>query len=473
MENTYKEEDKTTTGTITSTTNNNNDYNQKDNEKKKKQKMTLKTASKPKLVDAIIVRREKDLNLQKILHDNNPSLQFHRGYVEYNLPALIIIKILQYYWKLSTNHTSPLYSYRDALVLTLINKQFFCVVNEMFISTKLIQKYIDIDEIEEAGDRHPYWHDVFYYDYNGRRRYQSKYNPEYEYSTDRVSIEFGYAHLLKPWCPFKNIVKLKVSTTVMESLMRSTSSIHLQHVLSTVEKLNIVSDQKGSITIQSVKSIGITMYNLRYLKLPFAFSRSHFKVMDVFKSLKKIDFGCFHPDLYTIIPSIEQVYSIKLDIVAIPLSNRNIVTNLGGVCLSKRDYGGCFEFPNLKELAFDRETNINIFTHFRESTLNITYLSIHLKTNLKEWFPIIERLRSIITIHDQCQYSNHENDGLALCNQFKQSLSPTLSRFIITTDKVFDASNYLLDMGYHLSFETTKYHKKPSSLRKLYFNKIK
>ncbi|EFA84348.1 hypothetical protein PPL_03426 [Heterostelium album PN500] len=181
--------------------------------------ITVKKSTKKSLIIDDIIKIKEDRGcLQKKLVDDNP---FHRS-----LPVLIITKILEYCWRISTSdRVTPLIAYEEALKLTLINKRFYGIVSRMFNNVKL--------------------------------------------SSTVTTSRMGELHkrLSSVWCPIKHIVKLQVEIPIFEQLMKQ-PSVHLTHMLSTVEKLFIYQDYKwGHITETSIKTFVTIATNLHSLSL--------------------------------------------------------------------------------------------------------------------------------------------------------------------------------------------------------------
>ncbi|EFA84333.1 hypothetical protein PPL_03411 [Heterostelium album PN500] len=327
-----------------------------------------KSSNKTLIIDDIInIKGERD-RLQKKLVDDNPSNQFHRGHVEYKLPILIITKILELTWMQATSDRITLISsYRQALQLTLINKQFFGIVSLMFNNVRL------------------------------RSKEKSRSSPSLigKDLKDRLT---------SVWCPIKHIVKLKVGILIFEQLMKQNSA-HLTHILSTVEKLNVVRETKiENIKENCLKTFVKIATNLRSLCLyRVKVEPSHLIVICSIKSLRKIDISHTFsdiPDFLTTLcnglPFLESIKSGYFHVTDIPKSCRSrikkIGVKLGETEETKTDE--TFEFPNLQKLSVYIYSRPVFFKYFSQS--NITHLSLFLNNQLEfdQWIAIIIELKS-------------------------------------------------------------------------------
>ncbi|EFA78665.1 oxalate/formate antiporter [Heterostelium album PN500] len=375
------------------------------------------------LLQAIDIK-EAQYQLQKKLVDDNPTIKFHRGHVEYKLPVMIITKILRYCWQLSTNRHSPLFSYREALKLTQIDKQFFGIVGQMFNSVKL--------------------------------RIQAP-KSEFRNATER---EAQIVRLTNAWCPIKHIVKIQCSTITFGYLME-VQSAHLQHILSTVEKISLY--KESNLRVLKAKSISDIKFlaNLQSLKLEYnhlSLDPSELQVICAISSLKKINiinvFGYPDDTIYSLCSSLPLLESIKvknLDIDTIPHASHSRIKKLSRVLL-KASFSS-FELPNLQKISYEPYNGEQINeNHIKFLTLsNITHLSVYLKCKIDVWIPIIIQLKCVVTIKDL--EFHQQSDGQAFNNVLQNyTLPPTLSRIIIRTKtNEFDPNNYLNDIGYQYS----------------------
>ncbi|EFA84241.1 hypothetical protein PPL_03318 [Heterostelium album PN500] len=374
-----------------------------------------KSTNKSLIIDHIINFKEEKDRLQKKLIDDNPSNQFHRGHVEYKLPVMIITKILQLSWNISTSDRySPLFSYREALKLTSINKS-----SEM------------VDHIDR---------------------------------------------LTSVWCPIKHIVKLMINTHMFEHLMKQQSA-HLTHILSTVEKLHIHHEKgSGRLSMTSIQFLGITAkprsLHLRYINLEY----KEMNAICSIKSLRKLeiwhkkDCSDYFAVLCKGLPLLESLKSHTFNISCIPKSSRSAIKKLSEVCLYETDE--TFEFPNLQMLTLANYTPISTDTQFSRyfsQSNNITYLSIYLNSygTFDHWIPIIIQLKSLVTLEDLARHS--QRDGVLFNSKLKDIILPaSLSRIIISTNDIFEANNYLIDIGYQHSQDITLL----GYYRKMIFNKL-
>ncbi|EFA84334.1 hypothetical protein PPL_03412 [Heterostelium album PN500] len=239
------------------------------------------------------INEERD-RVQKKLIDDNPSNQFHRGHVEYKLPVLIITKILEYSWRISTsNHINTALAYEEALQLTLINKQFFGIVRKMFNNVALLVK------------------------------------------SSRMAVLHN--RLNSVWCPIKHIVKLHVGAPILEKLTNQQQSVHLTHMLSTVEKLYIhYETHVGSLTVTSLKNFGTIATRLRSITLfSVTIEPAHLDAICLMKSLRNINISIpflptadFLTTLCNNLPLLESIKLINFDVASIPKSCRSTIRKL-------------------------------------------------------------------------------------------------------------------------------------------------
>ncbi|EFA84343.1 hypothetical protein PPL_03421 [Heterostelium album PN500] len=373
-----------------------------------------KSSNKTTIIDDIIIIKEERDCLQKKLVDDNPSNQFHRGHVEYKLPVLILTKIFELTWMISTyDRRTLLITYRQALQLTLINKQLFGIVSEMFnkVQLRVIEKSKQIEDL--------------------------------------------YNRLTNVWCPIKHIVKLDIGIPIFEAFIKQ-PSVHLTHILSTVEKLHIHHETNcGRLKVTSIKTFGTIATNLRSLYLhSVTMIPAHLNAICSIKSLRKIDISSTFNrprDILTILcnglPLLESIKSSYLKVTDIPIASRSRIRKLSDVSLSETDE--TFEFPNLQKISFAYNTvdpDRSFFKYF--SLSNITHLSVYLKSNIYQWIPIIIELKCLVTLED-LEY-HCRSDGKVM-NIPKYSIPATLSRIIIATDELLKPDNLLIDIGFQYS----------------------
>ncbi|EFA84346.1 hypothetical protein PPL_03424 [Heterostelium album PN500] len=227
------------------------------------------------------------MNIQTFTNREDISLnQFHRGHVEYKLPVLIITKILELTWMISTyDQEFPLLSYKKALKLRLINKRFFGIVSKMFNNLKLLS-HANSSMMDELRDR-----------------------------------------LNSIFCPIKHIVKLLVGIPVFELLMKQPSP-HLTHLLSTVEKLHIHRETNcGPLTENSIKTFGTIATNLHSLIIgSIILNSAHLDAICSIKSLRKIEISTTFirtPVILAMLcnklPLLESIKMLYFSITAIPI----------------------------------------------------------------------------------------------------------------------------------------------------------
>ncbi|EFA86395.1 hypothetical protein PPL_00187 [Heterostelium album PN500] len=415
-----------------------------------------KSLNKDSLVNAIIKHRDDQIRLQKTLFDDNPAIRFHRGHVDYRLPFLIISKIFQYYWMLCTNHTSPFFSYRDALTITLVNKQLYGIVttlfNSIFIKKKNISKAIQLN--------------IF---------------------RDPPIIDNEMNRLTRTWCPIKHIIKLHIDYKLLESLVNSTDILHTNLLIS-VEKLHITLDKATiiyncdrNINYMIFKKVANIMTNLKTLVCDsIRIRQSHINAIATIKSLKKLDLtdtlrhrlGNIEVLALMKFPLMDQFKLPRFDPVNIPVSFRDGVKSLFNVSFYKPvSPKQLLELPNLKKISF-YQTRPDIFKYFKESSFNVTYLCFPLNGNIDHWLPIIEKLISIETLEVNTQ-SLGSKGLLSLCRQFKNSISPNYSRFYIKAFDHFDIYKCNLEIELHYSHQKLypRITSGTNNLRKIYFVK--
>ncbi|EFA84330.1 hypothetical protein PPL_03408 [Heterostelium album PN500] len=256
------------------------------------------------------------MNIQTFTNREDISLnQCHRGHVEYKLPVMIITKILELTWMISTyDQEFPLLSYKKALKLTLINKRFFGIVSKRFNNIKLLS-HANSSMMDELHDR-----------------------------------------LTNVWCPIKHIFKLQVGIPVFEELMKQPSP-HLTHMLSTVEKLHIHRETNcGPLTENSIKTFGTIDTNLHSLIInSILLDFAHLDAICSIKSLRKIDISTTFMRISDILavlcnnlPLLESIKLICFSITAIPIASRSRIRKLSSVYLDDTDE--TFEFPNLQRM---------------------------------------------------------------------------------------------------------------------------
>ncbi|EFA86396.1 hypothetical protein PPL_00188 [Heterostelium album PN500] len=406
-----------------------------------------KSLNKDSLVNAIIKHRDDQIRLQNTLFDDNPAIRFHRGHVDYRLPFLIISKIFQYYWMLCTNHTSPFFSYRDALTITLVNKQLYGIVTTLFNSVFIKQMNIN----------------------SGYLNLEPLINNE-------------LLRLTRTWCPIKQITKLHIHNTMFEQFVNSTD-ILLNNLLTTIEKLHIYVNKSSyrDINYLTFKSVASKMPNLRTLVCNNVNIRySLINAIATIKSLRKLDLthtykvrlGSLEELVLTKMPLLDQIKLPICDPVNIPNSFRDSVISLFNVSFYKPvSPKQLLELPNLKKISF-LKLRPNIFKYFKESSFNVTYLCFPLNGNIDHWLPIIEKLISIETLEVNTQSLGSK--GLSsLCRKFKNSISPNYSRFIIQTYDHYDNEKNNLKIGLHYSHQKLypRITSDSTNLRKIYFVK--
>ncbi|EFA84329.1 hypothetical protein PPL_03407 [Heterostelium album PN500] len=387
-----------------------------------------KSSNKTSIVNHIINVKEERDRLQKKLVDDNPSNQFHRGHVEYKLPVLIITKILELTWRISTNNNhTPLLPYREALQLTLINKQFYGIISQMFNNVKIC---LVSSRIEEAQDR-----------------------------------------LSSVWCPIKHIVKLVVEIPIFERLMKQPSA-HLTHNLSAVEKVEIYRETDSKLlSATSIKTFGTIATNLISLSfIRVTMVHSHVNAICSIKSLRKIAIWYSKTPYAALIelckglPLLESIKKSNLNVTHIPKLCRSRMKLLSEVCLE--DTVENFEFPNLQKLTLGRifrDSTLNYYKLFSQT--NITHLSVYFKSNLISIIILFPCIVTLEDLHYHCQ-----SDGPVMSNQLKSIILPaTLSRIIIRTKtkEIFEPNNYLIDMGFQYSKDSSS-----RKHRRMIFNKI-
>ncbi|EFA84242.1 hypothetical protein PPL_03319 [Heterostelium album PN500] len=369
-----------------------------------------KSSNKSLIIDHIINFKEEKDRLQKKLIDDNPSNQFHRGHVEYKLPVMIITKILRYCWDLSTWYRhSPLYSYREALKLTLINKQFFGVVSLMYTKVNL-----------RSLSRHSFFNVITF-----------RSSPVAE-QVDRLT---------SVWCPVKHIVKLMINTYMFEQLMKQKSA-HLIHVLSTIEKLHIYHENNcRRLSAISIKALGIIAKPRSLYLRSILMDTKQMDAICLIKSLRKIDIyqrHNDHSDYFTVLckglPLLESLKTNTLDISCIPKSSQSAIKKLSSVYLNYTN-GETFEFPNLQKLTVAKHNPLlidNLFFKYFSQSNNMTYLSIHLNHSFNIWLPIIIQLKSLVTLEDS--EPHRQKDCKEFNSKLKDVILPaSLSRIIIST----------------------------------------
>ncbi|EFA77962.1 hypothetical protein PPL_08607 [Heterostelium album PN500] len=288
----------------------------------------------------------------------------------------------------------------NAIALTRVNKLFFGIVSQMFSNVVLLQTVLE----------------------SKRFRYYRRW------CTSKTLVDPNIDRLINDWCPIKYIVKLQVNQTMFELLMKL-DSVHMSHIFSTVEKFQIdwngVTSQKVSVT--SFKKMAFTLSSLRYFISKDIHIFPHLKTIGTIKSLKKIKIiGSQYSviDLLKNIPNLEEITLFPLKCWEIPALYRDRIRELASVNLNYHP-NGTIDFPNLNKIEFTQPSNTDIF-----------------------------KLPCIVIVEDQTVHSTQSAGDKISC-KFKNSISSTLSQFIITIAKgKFKKTKFLRDMDYYYSHQS-------------------
>ncbi|EFA84349.1 hypothetical protein PPL_03427 [Heterostelium album PN500] len=305
------------------------------------------SAEKSLIIDDIINAKEERDHLQKKLIDDNPSNQFHRGHVQYKLPVSITT---------DTNQQTILW-YRQSDVRQCTSLKF-----------RVVEKYTIPYIGKEVQDR-----------------------------------------LNSTWCPIKHIVKLQIGVPILEHFIKQNSA-HLNHILSTVEKLHIGYESKFKhIKETCIKTLVTITPNLRSLIFRgVTLESAHLTAICSIKSLRKVEISHtlnILPGFLTVLcsglPLLEIIKSTDFKISDVPKPYRSKIKKLARVYMEETDE--TLEFPNLQQC--------------------------------------------LVTLGD-LEY-HHQPDHCIFINKLKSIVLPaTLSRIIIRSDNLPNANNYLIDIGF-------------------------
>ncbi|EFA74812.1 hypothetical protein PPL_11845 [Heterostelium album PN500] len=335
----------------------------------------VKSWKKDKIIQSIVNSLKNNSNNNS--NNNNDQLnQFERGTVDYYLPVIAIKEIFRICWALCLQSSDHKLRFKQALQLTLVNKQFHGIVCRWFTHIKQIDKQSLESAIDNPMNPIKSVESIVFFD-GALTQFSKEMTPKQSKICSSIKKLVAHASCETNPPPIKRAFKNTLT------MMNGLQSIHLHYMKLTSAELLPLATMKTLEKIEITEQRELTRDDLKQ----FYGAIDH--------PLKKLITGEMY--ISDLAESLNPKYHHSLTYIGDLVGGEYYPGFHGPVepdCPAKP-----LEFSNLRKLRarYYFKQQPSFFKLFDIDTLAITHLKVHFTS---DWVPVISKLRCLEILED-------------------------------------------------------------------------